>query len=116
MVAHHLRKALQIIISGAVSVACASVAQGADYFVTSQISAVEYYGAQMSVFLSGTLIPANSCGARDRFTISPAVIDELTYKAQMSALLTAYASGKTVTLKVSDSACSGDRTSITYLY
>lgn len=94
----------------------ASSASAATYSVVGQISGYESYGAQISFFLGAATIPANACGNVDRFAISPAGSDEVTYRAQLSSLLTAFAAGKTVTLRVSDSNCTGDRVRITYFY
>lgn len=91
-------------------------ATASTFSVAGQISGYESYGAQISFFLGGATIPANACGNVDRFAISPVGSDDVTYRAQLGALLAAFAAGNTVTLRVSDANCTGDRVRITYFY
>ena len=84
------------------------------------ISKIEYYGAQMSVFLTDVsyasiVIATNSCWAVDRFTIHPAISGDHTCRAICSGLLIAYATEKVVKLMVDDTKCSGDRAAIQYM-
>lgn len=92
-----------------------STSHSADYWVEGEVSSLEFYGAQVSVFLSGEVISANACGLTDRFAISPSTHAEPLYGIFYSLLLSSYAAKKTLRLRVSDSVCSGDRTTISYV-
>ena len=92
-----------------------STAHSSDFWVEGQVSSLEFYGTQVSVFLSGETITLNMCGVTNRFAISPSTHAEPLYGAYYSLLLAAYAAKKTLRLRVTDSTCSGDRTTIAYV-
>ena len=78
----------------------------ADSTVTNaKITKVEFWGSQFTVYLDK---PHTALGCGHRFSFAMDSLAEQS-KPYMSVLLTTWAAGKTVSVKVTDSVCSGDR-------